>query len=132
MVWLIQGVFFQNGNWRDLEEGQAVVVTAMIRSMYAGAFGPDPDNPEKLVGRMFDEYGEAELSNIVLTETIFSFTKKYRRRTDLIYYSFIKREDGIWFGGFEGDAVEPGESHCVLQKVSEGFFVPDSMPAGTA
>lgn len=128
MIYLIQGFFFQDNRWLDLAyvNFNPILVTrgALIRSLYYGAFGPNPENGEELVGVTKDEYGEAELSDIKISENQLSFTKKYNHRDDLIFYAFQKQPNGTWEGKYQGDKVGEGETHCVLTQVTEDFFTP--------
>jgi hypothetical protein len=131
-IWLIQGMFFQNQQRLDVRyidfEQQAVVVTQLVRDMYTGAFGADPDNPEKMVGAMNDGYGESALMDVRLTNEELSFVKQYNGRPDKILYVF-KKCGRVWHGGWRmkenGKEIDHGESNCTLTIVGETFFQPN-------
>jgi hypothetical protein len=99
--------------------------SAMCRFMFAGGFGPSQDNPEVLAGNMSDPAGDSGLSDITLTDTEFTFTKRYAHGRDFIEYAFRKQPDGTWKGVYSGSACGTGQSRCVLIRVDEGFFQTD-------
>ncbi len=129
MIHLIQGVLFQKVSKNRLafsrvtQEPFLMLRCVIVHSMYMGMFGPDPNPPGKsvLAGRMNDHYGNSILTDIKITDSELSFTKKYDHREDLIYYKFRKQEDGTWKGAYKGKATGHGKSRCILTSVSPSF-----------
>jgi hypothetical protein len=126
-LFLIQGVFFQNRSWLDLgmkpgEGVVAMVCNGMCDFIFSGVLEYLPDGA--LRGVVYDVLGEAELSDIALSESELRFTKKYAQRIYLIQYKFTKQEDGTWIGEYTGSETGSGKSRCVLIKISQDFFTP--------
>ena len=93
MIWLIQGIFFQNQSWLDvrcvpIEGNVAVIVKGLIQTIFSGAIYPDgKDVSHTLVGQMFDHYGYAVLTDVLVSDDEVRFTKRYERRQDTILYT---------------------------------------------
>lgn len=124
---LIHGVFFQDREWlgldtRPVEGVVAVINRGLCRYQFAGVLERYPQG--QLVGEVQDAFGEAEVSNVILTETALKFRKKYSKRADYIYYVFTKQPDGTWVGIYTGDVVGSGTARCILTPVSGTFFTP--------
>ena len=108
--------------------GEAVAVSeAMIHSFFAGIVVPHEDDKEKLIGIIQDHYGEAKLTDFLLTENSLSFTKEYLRRPYPIFYEYKKDENGIWRGTWDGPEVGCGWTRCVLLPVEESFYSPNDL-----
>lgn len=140
-IWLVQGVFFQKQGRLDTRyidlELRAVVVRQLVGGMYAGVFAADPNDPEKMIGHMFDQYGDSVLSDIVLKDDKFSFLKQYERRRDKIRYTFTRENGGrVWCGDWsmeqDGHELDHGQSNCAITVVGEQFFQPTALPARVA
>jgi hypothetical protein len=129
LIHLITGIWFQvrSGLSIAFDRTGAVPVwqTAMCHFMFTGGFGPSHNDRNILTGNMTDPAGESELSDIKLTETELSFTKKYVHREDFIEYTFRKQPDGTWKGTYSGSACGTGQSHCVLAQVGDDFLAMD-------
>lgn len=103
----------------------------LFNAMYAGVIFPDVEGAEgKLVGRMFDECGYSELSNVVETDDEFRYTKRYQHREDFIHYSFrFDQVSRTWIGQYDGEAVGNGVSRCIITPISKDFFDPNPIVA---
>jgi len=128
MLYAIQGFFFPNhdmgiGVSYATREAHVMVFTAMVRNIFAGAIGPDPDDETELVGFMTDLYGQSELVNVKISEEQMSFTKLYFKHQSLVNYSFNKQASGLWVGEWTGPKVGAGLAQCLLTKVSRDFFI---------
>ncbi len=134
-MFLVQGVFFQlcgglgtSWNGGDL---QAVWRTQFRFFVFHGVFGRQPDEPQgELSGETCDEFGEAEISNIRLSDAELRFDKKYKTRpNEPIEYIFRKQMDWAWEGVYEGVYCDPAQNHCgnarcVLVEVPDDFLSP--------
>ena len=127
-MYLIQGVFFQKLTGLDLDfsegDARAVIRTSGCYFMYAGAFGPDPEQGGVMRGRMNDHFGDSTLTNIIMPGDGLRFTKQYDGREEFIHYAFQKGDGGTLIGGFDGPGNMSGESKCVLAQVPDNFFAP--------
>ena len=134
MFYLIQGFFFQNMQWLDVShktgEAQAVICSSLVRNMFMGAVGPDPENEMRNIGVMDDLYGESQLTDVQITDSSLSFTKTYIKRGDPIYYEFKKNENGVFVGTWKGPAVGKGTARCWLTPVNESVFDPRELVGG--
>src|SRR3989344_3524944 len=99
-MWLIQGLFFQNQEWLDVErvpiDGNIVVIKSdLIQTMFGGIIYPDTKRAiHTLTGEIFDYFGLSVLSDVFVSEgQEVRFVKKYTRRNDLIEYSFKSTKD---------------------------------------
>lgn len=130
-LYLIQGFFFQRrglvGIRHTIEGAIAVIQQGLVRDQFAGVLFPSDQDPEEYNGLMSDRIGESELSDVVITEDEFSFTKKYTFRDDPIRYTFHNEGD-IWVGTYTGPAVGSGTANCILTKVSKDLFDPHGGP----
>jgi hypothetical protein len=132
----LQGFYYQHQKFLSLAYGlqgqQVVIEPGLLRSMYAGViWTPDPKDNENLLGVTQDELGLAELRNITLSETEFSFNKYYEKwkliPNAYIRYVFTEREKNTWVGVFtfwDGRAT-PGASRCILTEVDKALFDED-------
>ena len=129
MIFLIQGVFFQNQEWLGTRmvpvEGMvAVIEKGLIWDMYAGVIRPNPNFPGQLIGGMKDHYGESILSDIEVSDIQVKFTKKYNRRDDKIEYLFKVKDGNTWAGEYHGDVVGQGLSRCIVTEMDDSFGDP--------
>ena len=124
-MFLIQGFFLQEqsvlGTGYDLEGARAVIETALMRGMFAGAFGMSEG---VLEGRMFDCSGDSTLTQISLGHDAFTLVKRYDHHQAEISYTFYKMADGTWKGSYKGEATGTGTAQCVLTKVPDDFLLP--------
>ena len=103
-VHLMQGVFFQRQDHLGLghnAEGdlRVFVRSGMCRYMYSGVIFPDPDSVVgRLIGEMFDNFGQSILSDIQMSLDELRFVKKYNDRKDIIRYRF-HRQGPLCVGG---------------------------------
>ena len=119
MGYIIQGTFFRVSK----DFATAPVTGDSSQSvMFAGSFRKD--DSDTFIGAMIDRVGESQLTDIVLTETKFSFTKKYLHRKDAIRYSFKKQADDMWDGEWAGDACGYGLAKCAVLPVPDAVFQP--------
>ncbi len=126
-IFLVQGVFFQRGVSFGLAEKEGIGLAATIKNtlnyaVFTGVIFEDKESGE-LTGTMQDRFGYSDLSEIKITETEFSYCKKYINRNDLIFYSFTQ-EDDKWVGDYQGEATGSGQSNCLLIEVDPSFFQP--------
>ena len=127
-LYALQGVFFQK-NWGmgtaiDPLIGVRATITSQLQfTMFHGLVGKEPME-ENFSGMMNDRYGDAALTDFVLTDTEMSFTKKYLKRNDPIRYEFKEKKDGIWYGTWSGPAVGAGTAKCIVNETNELFFAP--------
>lgn len=132
-MWLLQGVFFQNNSWLDTAytgDGLNVVIkNGLIRTMFFGCIFRDWRNVANntFVGEMSDQYGTSVLSDVFVSlGHEVRFTKKYQQRPDLIHYTFIVKEGGVFVGEYSGPRVGNGIARCILTPIQESFFDPAS------
>ncbi len=128
-MYTIHGFFFQKNDmpfvayFDKVDNGNIMIFSVLVRSIFVGAIGPDPEDEGRLVGFMSDHYGEAELVDVKVDEKQLSFTKYYIHRHDPIFYNFQKKENSFWVGEGTGPAVGHGYARCVLTEVPKEFFV---------
>ena len=134
-LFLIQGLFFQEqpsfGIGFKEDVGEAVFVSQqMIRCFFSGFIGPKPETDKEspfLNGMLQDHYGEAMITDALISPDSISFTKVYLRRSDPIFYEFTKKEGDDWLGTYNGPAVGNGWAKCQIKEVEESFFDPTSL-----
>ncbi len=129
MIYLIQGFWSQVRTGLDVafDHTGAVPVlrTALCTYMFAGGFGSDPDHPDVLSGSMMDDAGRSSLTNIDLSGNELCFIKKYvLPRTDIIFYTFSKQNDGRWKGRYAGKNVGEGPAQCIVTAIPDDFITP--------
>ena len=94
MLYTIQGFFFLKDDmpfvaeFSKVDEGNIMIFSSLIRNIFSGFIGPDPDIEDGLVGFMTDHYGEAHVVDVKIDERRLSFTKLYLRRSRPVYYKF--------------------------------------------
>ena len=96
----------------------------MVAYPFVGFIFQDPEAPDKnanLIGRMFDEKGASELSDVFMfVET--SFTKRYIKNGETLRYRFEKA-DGAWLiGKYLGTEGSEGFVKCNIVEVDEKFL----------
>lgn len=130
MLYLIQGVFFQNYQRLGLGmggEGEGVV--AMISNrlchfMYYGVIYSDKNNVlGRLAGQMNDYFGGSSLTKVYFSPKGLEFVKKYDNKDYLIEYKF-RSKDNIWVGEYSSTAIGRGKTRCIITEVPEDFFQP--------
>lgn len=134
MHWLIQGVYFQNQSWLDVvcvpvEGNIAVVKSGLIRATFAGVIYPDQNSALiSFVGEMCDSVGISILTDVTVSETRVSYTKRYKNRREIgeIVYEFVHKEGPIFVGTYGGENVGNGIARCILTPVEPSFFDPIS------
>lgn len=119
--YMVQGFFFQEGEslgiaMKPIEGAVAVIRRGMARSMFSGLIWQD-DFLDELTGEMSDPFGSSALEDVTLTDSEFTFVKKYERRTDSIFYRFHPEGD-FWVGKYTGERVGRGNANCILTPVS--------------
>ena len=133
-IYFIQGIFFQDNQWLTVayesEGAIAVIRSGLCRFMFSGVIELDPEAVlGTYIGRINDSFGEAELTNIQLSETRLHFTKKYGKRTDTIEYNFRRQDDGAWCGEYDGEQSGRGSARCMLTPVPVSLFAPTTVPS---
>lgn len=128
MVYLIQGLFFQNYQSLGIAFGpdgsRTVLRTGLHRFGFRGViYFESINNPTRLVGEMNDYFGHSRLYEVVLTDKELSFDKWYEDDSSVIRYNF-HRECSIWVGSYQGGSVDPGGAKCITTEVPENFFQP--------
>lgn len=130
MIFLIQGFFFQNHtslriiHRAEVEGGiGAGIMNAMWRTMFSGVIYPDSIKPSKLIGEMFDRYGESTLVNVKIGPEKMSFGKRYNHRNYNIRYKF-ERVGNIWVGGFSHERTGKGDAKCIITEIPDNFTLP--------
>jgi hypothetical protein len=94
-IYLINGLIFQHGHvFYSIDEmsgiGDAVKMqTALMYASFIGVISNKVSDPTQLVGVANDRWGEAIITDFVITDKKITFTKKYRDRKDLIYMSLL-------------------------------------------
>ena len=135
MKYLIQGMFFQENRFWDIqhrsevEGGVGVVIKqGLFQTMFAGIIFPNPiyEDKNSLIGEMLDIYGPSTICLVSIEEDKFSFSKIYFKRSDEIQYQFEKR-NGLWIGNYQGDLVGSGNANCILTEVKDELFLPKDM-----
>jgi hypothetical protein len=129
-LFLINGLFFQEqqrfGIGYKEGVGEAVFIKPqMIQCFFSGFIGPKPDTEDEypgMNGMLQDHYGEAQISDALVTEESISFTKTYVRRGDPIFYEFTKKEGNDWLGTYKWPAVGSGLAKCQITEIEESFF----------
>lgn len=125
---LVQGLFFQNQQYMGLAYAPidgliATINEDLFQFMYAGLIWTDERHAlGGLKGEMQDHFGRSRLSEIRVSDTVVSFTKKYERRDDEILYTFKIKDGNSWIGEYNGDAVGSGTSRCIITEVPNSFF----------
>jgi hypothetical protein len=118
---IINGTFFSVPD----ESGAVPVGERSAQAiLFGGSFRKENDNSSVFVGVMIDRLGESELTNIVFTDTQFSFTKRYLDRDDKIRYCLKKCTENVWEGEWAGDACGYGLAKCVVLPVPDAVFQP--------
>ena len=125
MAYLVQGFFFQNhlqvGIGIDPKQGpRAMVSKAEVQHMFAAAIWEGGEG--ELVGKMRDDFGPSDLSDISISKDEIEFVKKYEHRETLIHYVFRVKDGNSWVGRYEGTRSGEGVCRCVLTEVPEDFF----------
>ncbi len=122
---MVQGFFFQERSllgiaFVPIDGAIAVLNQELVRDMFAGIVGQDEFSDE-LTGSLVDAFGHSILSNVVMTETEFSFDKQYVDRYDLIHYAF-RREGDLWVGGYSNERTGEGSANCIITPIPERMF----------
>ena len=123
-TYLIQGFFFQEGEWQILKNGTITpAIFGTYDYMFAGIIFPDEMNAVGgFTGKMQDCWGESVLSSVHFhPESYLDFIKKYEKRQDLVEYHF-KLQNGVWSGEFSGSEVGKGVARCIITKIDEDFL----------
>lgn len=126
-LFLIHGVFFEDGSWPELDVKPQEGVVAMFCQglcdhMFSGVLERNPEGI--LRGVTYDAFGEAELTDVSLSETEFRFVREYVQHAGPTRYVLTRQGDGTWCGVYEGTQTGNGKSRCVLTQVVPGFFIP--------
>ena len=147
-IFLIQGVYtyvnftfdpeldFENvlANLIDNEDElkawlKLVTETIVLVAEYYGFIKFIGDDQENGIGWLMDQFGQAVISNVNMTEDSLRFCKKYEDRDDLVIYEFKKAEKDCWTGYYCGSAVGQGLSDCVIKFTDELGPIPKKMLA---
>lgn len=128
--YLIQGFFFQNisqlsfyDNWSSPDGFSVFIKSGLFKFMYAGIIFTNPEAKTELIGEMSDHFGKSKLFEIIVTDKVATFIKKYDCRNDLIKYCF-KRDGNIWTGEYSGKATGKGGAKCIITEVPKDLFLP--------
>ncbi len=135
MLYLIQGIFFQNQGWlstamRPIEGAIAVIRQGLLPFMYSGLIWRDPDGLlGEMIGVMEDRFGESELTKIHISNSGIRFEKKYVRGESeraIFEYNFTKKDGNTWVGRYRNPQAGVGVTRCVITEVSEDFLSPEA------
>jgi len=134
-LYLIQGVFFQKGSMLVNEKGfdgdESKIFKGQLPTFFFGYIYPDPESRSGLMKGEIKEWTAGFLRNTIYRESIIwdvmidyksiDFNKIYNGESNLIAYSFEKKEGNVWIGKYQvKDLV--GDTKCVIIEVPEDFF----------
>jgi hypothetical protein len=121
-VYVLQGIFYQGVPSFKLQPDNIVIGKVMFFCMFHGIIVMENSEFE---GEMQDHYGKSSLSNVVISGSKISFTKKYHNRYDLIYYNFEKDENDHWTGTYNGESTGKGMARLlVFEPIDEKLLEP--------
>ena len=131
--YFIGGIFWQEqkglGISYDTNIGTISTVSpSQNEYLFSGALWDMNNMAKNIGGKMQDNFGSSDLSEIKLMPDKFSFTKIYKQRHSPIYYSFTKDNDNnIWLGQWTGPGVGSGVAKCLVSELPLEFFLPAEM-----
>lgn len=129
-MWLIQGNYFHEKPWLDVEmvpiDGAvAVIREGLTRNMYYGVLHPEPEHcVDASQGSIHDPSGSSFVYDVCVGEQELAFVKIYEHRKDIIRYTFSRKVGNVWVGEYKGKLVGNGITCCVLAEIDPSFFDP--------
>ena|GEM_PF-3362480 len=136
-IFLIQGVYtyvdftfdpeldFENvlANLIDNEDEletwlKSIIEPIVLVAEYYGFIKFIGDDRKNGIGLIMDQFGQAVISSVNMTEESLRFCKKYDDRDDLVVYEFEKYGNH-WNGSYSGSAAGYGLSECVVHFTDE-------------
>jgi len=126
--YLIQGINFQNGyrcgslGFKSNPNNLPRIDFQMINAMYNGIVESCDSTSKLFNGEMRDIWGNATISNFEISENELKFTKTYEKRPPIINL-FTEKENGVWFGMFEGNDCGTGKTKCIVTEIDNTFFM---------
>ena len=138
-IYLIQGLFFQEGTTMKTEKGVEGVrfFKGQKSTFFSGTIFSDKESRSGLMKGVIEEWTLGFMGNTVYRESIIwdvmissksiDFNKVYSGEERVIAYSFEKKEGNIWIGKYQvGESV--GDAKCIITEISEDFFQPPPLP----
>ena len=131
-VYIVQGLFYMDRQTYGIGQkpgiGEAVYLTNdLFHTLFSGVIAQEPYHQMgPLYGALQDQFGISNLTDVELSDDVFTFTKQYEKRKDTIQYSFEKKLGQLWIGTLEGAVAGSGFAKCLITSVKKDFFEPYS------
>lgn len=126
MIYFINGMFWQQGTvpFIGYESGVGSILKLghrQLEAVFSGIIG-DHVNENTTDGFLTDIFGRSEVTDLTISETHLSFSKRYIEREHAIAYTFTKTSDGTWIGNWKSNIVGKGEARCITTPIPDDFF----------